>query len=470
VVLSDADWLSIEREACKRSLATFIREAWKVLEPGQPYVHGWHIDALADHLQAVTAGQITRLLVNVPPGTMKSLMTGVFWPAWEWGPRSMSHVRFIGASHESTLATRDNLRMRRLVQSEWYQRLWPLVLTSDQNEKTFFENSATGWRQSCAVRSMTGRRGDRVCWDDPHSVEDAHSVAALDEAARIFSETLPTRLNNPASSAIVIDMQRLHERDISGLILARELGYDHLCLPMEWDGPRPATSIGFKDPRTEMGALLFPARFSREVVDRDKRVMGPYAVAGQFQQRPAPPKGDEFQPDMIGTIDAIPAGAVQWCRGWDMAATEGGGDWTAGVKIGRLVDGRYIVADVKRAQYATHRRDALLKATAQGDGPALKQSIPQDGGQAGKDQRLAFAALLAGSTVHFSPETGDKVTRARPFASQVNAGNVLMLKAGWNHDFREELRLFPNGSHDDQVDGASRAFAGLLVPRTGIFV
>jgi len=311
---------------------------------------------------------------------------------------------------------------------------------------------------------MTGRRGDRVAWDDPHSVEDAHSKAALAEAERVFSETLPTRLNNPDRSAIVITMQRLHESDISGLILARDLGYDHLCLPMEWEAPRKATSIGFVDPRAEAGELLFPARFPRDVVDRDKKVMGPYAVAGQFQQRPAPPAGEEFQPDLIGTVDAIPAGRVDWCRGWDLGATEGAGDYTAGVKVGRLADGRIIIADVQRAQLGTHRRDALMKATAQGDGRALKQSIPQDPGQAGKTQVAAFAALLTGHTLHFSTESGDKVIRARPLASQVNAGNVVMLRASWNREFREELRGFPNGLHDDQVDAAARGFAGLLEP------
>lgn len=468
--LSRADWLAIESEACARSLATFIKRAWAVLEPGQPYVHGWHVDAMAEHLQAVTAGQITRLLINIPPGTMKSLMTGVLWPAWEWGPRGMSHMRFIGASHEATLATRDNLRMRRLIQSEWFQNLWPLALTSDQNEKTYFENERTGWRQSCAVKSMTGRRGDRVNWDDPHSVEDAHSKAALTEAERVFSETLPTRLNNPDRSAIVICMQRLHESDISGLILARELGYEHLCLPMEWEGPRKATSIGFTDPRSKIGDLLFPQRFPREVVDRDKKVMGPYAVAGQLQQRPAPPQGEEFQPDLITVVDAIPAGVMQWCRGWDLGATEGAGDPTAGVKLGRMKDGRYVVSDVKREKFGTSKRDALIKATAASDGMGVvKQSLPQDPGQAGKGQAQALAAMLAGHQVHTSPETGDKVVRARPFASQVNAGNVLMLRAAWNRDFVEELRTFPNGLHDDQVDGASRAFAQLIGAQAGVF-
>lgn len=468
--LSDADWLAIEREYCRRRLSNFIRRAWPVLEPGQPYIHGWHMDAISEHLEAVTSGQIRRLLINVPPGTMKSMSVGIFWPAWEWGPKGMPHVRFIGASHEEGLATRDNMRMRRLIASEWFQRLWPLPMVSDQNAKTYFENASTGWRQSCPVKSMTGRRGDRVAWDDPHSVEDAHSVASLAETARIFNETLPTRLNNPDSSAIVIVMQRLSVKDVSALAIER--GYDHLCLPMEYEGPRAATSIGFTDPRTKVGELLFPGRFPADVVAQLKKEMkSEYAIAGQLQQRPVPATGGIIKADLIEVVDAIPHGVRRWCRGWDLASTEGGGDWTAGIKVGELADGRYIVADVKREQFGTHKRDQLMKATADADGRGLRQSIPQDPGQAGKSQVLHFAALLAGHTVHFSPESGDKITRADPFASQVNAGNVVMLRAPWNDGFREELKLFgPGASVDDQVDAVSRAFNGLLTRPAGLLV
>ena len=468
MLLGRADLLAVEREACRRSLATFVRRAWDVLEPGQPYVHGWHLDAMAEHLEAITSGQIKRLLINVPPGTMKSMMTGVFWPAWEWGPRGMPNIRFIGASHDAPLATRDSMRMRRLVQSGWFQQLWSTTLVGDQNEKTYFENDRTGWRQSCAVKSMTGRRGDRVSWDDPHSVEDGFSKAALAEAERVFTETLPTRLNNPATSAILVTMQRVAVGDVSGLILARDLGWDHLCLPMEYEGPRKATSIGFVDPRTVPGELLFPERFPAGVVAELKTVMG-NGAAGQLQQRPSPPGGSEFQPDMIAVADAIPAGVVAWCRGWDLGATEGAGDWTAGVKLGRLADGRYIVANVARAQYATHKRDALIKASASADGRMVKQSFPQDPGQAGKGQAAALVAMLPGHICHSSTESGDKELRARPLASQVNAGNVILLRGAWNHAFIEELRDFPNGLHDDQVDGAARAFAQLLPSFTGIF-
>jgi predicted phage terminase large subunit-like protein len=291
----------IEKRKCEISLAEFVRCAWSVIEPGQPYVHGWHIDFICAHLEAITDGieldtgeLYNRLLVNVPPGTMKSLLIGVFWPAWEWGPRNLPHMRYVCAAHSQDLAIRDGLRMRRLVISDWYQGHWGdrVKLTGDQNQKTKFENTATGFRQATAAGSITGARGDRVIIDDPHSVDGANSDQQRNSTLTWFLEAVPTRVNNPDRSAIVVVMQRLHEEDVSGVILDRDLGYDHIMLPMRYDPTRAyPTKLGYVDPREEDGELLFPDRFPQEVVERDEKAMGPYAAAGQFQQQPEPRGG-----------------------------------------------------------------------------------------------------------------------------------------------------------------------------------
>lgn len=286
----------LDRAECEESLAGFIRRAWPILEPSQPYVHGWHIDAIAEHLEAVTDEEITRLLINVPPGMMKSLATSVFWPAWEWGPCNMASMRVLSSSYSEPYAIRDTARMRNLVQSEWYQSLWGdrVALTKTGEKK--FENTAMGWREGVPFSRMTGGRGDRVIIDDPHSTEGAESDAERERAVRIFLESVPTRLNNPEKSAIIVIMQRLHEEDVSGVIISKELGYEHLMLPMEYDpGRHCVTSIGFEDPRTKDGELIFPERFPRHVVERDKVPMGAYAVAGQFQQAPEPRGGGIFK-------------------------------------------------------------------------------------------------------------------------------------------------------------------------------
>lgn len=297
----------VDKRRAEISLAEFVRQAWHVIEPGQPYIHGWHIDFICAHLEAISEGVVledgtpyNRLLVNVPPGTMKSLLTNVFWPAWEWGPRNMPHLRYVCASHSLDLAIRDGLRMRRLIMSDWYVERWGdrVQLTGDQNQKTKFENTSTGFRQAAAAGSITGSRGDRVVIDDPHSVDGANSDATRDSTIQWFQEAVPTRLNNPVSSAIVVIMQRLHEEDVSGVILDKNLGYDHIMLPMRYDPLRAKpTMIGIEDPRTVDGELLFPARFPQDVVDRDEKVMGPYAAAGQNQQEPTPRGGGIIQRD-----------------------------------------------------------------------------------------------------------------------------------------------------------------------------
>ena len=228
--LTNADFLAIERELCRRSFAEFIRRAWPNIIPDR-LKWGWHMDAVAQHLEAVARGEITRLLVNVPPGTSKSTVTGVMFPAWLW--TWWPEHRYIGAAHEQGLAVRDSRQMRALVTSEWYQSLWPVKMTGDQNEKLYFENERRGFRQVCAVASMTGRRGNTVAWDDPLSPEKANSQTARDEAIRILSETVPTRVTDPEKSAIIIVLQRLHEADPSGHIIANGLGYEKLIIPME---------------------------------------------------------------------------------------------------------------------------------------------------------------------------------------------------------------------------------------------
>jgi len=469
VNLSSDDWVTIEREYCARSLANFVREAWHVLEPGQPYIHGWHVDAICEHLEAITDGDLTRLLINIPPGTMKSTLTSVFWPAWEWGPKGLSHMRMIGASHEQGLAVRDTRKMRNLITSEWFRERWPIALTSDQNQKTFYENDATGWRQACAVASMTGKRGDRVVWDDPHSVEAALSIAHRETALRVFQETLPTRLNNPDSSAIVIVMQRLHESDVSGFILEDDYGYDHLCLPMEFEPERRCTtSLGFTDPRTEDGELLFPERFSRTTVDRDKKIMGSMAVAGQFQQRPAPRGGGFFEWEKLEIVEAAPKKLFQFVRYWDKAGTDGAGAYTAGVLMAKDSEGIFYVLDVVRGQWSAPKREKVIKQTAQTDGVKVKVWVEQEPGSGGKESAESTVKGLAGFRAYAERATGDKALRAEPYSVQVEAGNVKVVAGTWNKDFIDEHKTFPVGKYKDQIDGASGAFNKLAAGGAGM--
>ncbi|PRD42111.1 terminase [Phyllobacterium phragmitis] len=457
------------RARCQ-SLSGFVREAWHVLEPTQPYIHGWHIDAICAHLEAITKGTFlamglsNRLLINVPPGTMKSLLVSVLWPAWEWGPMSLPGMRFLSASYSETYVKRDSRRMRDLVNSEWYQSLWPEVKLTRLGEASF-ANDKTGFREGVPFQSMTGGRGDRVIIDDPHSTETAESPAERQRTTRIFRESVPSRVNDPEKSAIVVIMQRLHEDDVSGQIIKLGLGYQHLMLPMKYETERHCkTALGFTDPRSADGELLFPERFPPAVLERDQKALTPYAVAGQYQQRPVPREGGLFKRDWFnGKIIRQAATGTVWVRHWDLAATKKAtAARTAGVKIGRQPDGSFVVGHVVKTQDEGNKVRTLIKGTAEVDGKDIEISLPQDPGQAGKVQAQDMIAMLAGWKVRAEPETGDKVTRAEPFSSQCEAGNVYLIAGDWNEDYLDELCLFPGGSFKDQVDASSGAFGRLL--------
>lgn len=466
VTINNNEWLDIERELYSTSLIDFVKASWHILEPGNPYIHGWHVDAICEHLEAVSRGEITRLLINVPPGTMKSTLSSVFWPAWEWATKP--HLRTIGASHSQSLAIRDTMKMRRLIQSDWYQERWPTALTTDNNQKTSFENDKTGFRQAVAVASMTGARGDRVIWDDPHSVEAALSEAHRETALRVFRETLPTRLNSPERSAIVIIMQRLHENDVSGYILENDLGYEHLMLPMEFEEDRKCyTSIGWEDPREHEGELLFPQRFPQSVVDRDKKVMGDMAFAGQYQQRPAPRSGGFFRWEKIEIVNTAPK-IKRSVRFWDKAGTDGGGAYSAGVKIGLGEDGFYYVLDVVRGQWSAFKRETIIKQTAIMDGIEVDIWIEQEPGSGGKESAESTIKNLAGFNIKSERPTGDKALRAEPYAVQVEAGNIKVVNAEWNQDFIGEHKTFPVGKYKDQIDAAGGAFNKLALNKNSM--
>lgn len=451
------------RERC-RTLAGFVREAWHVLEPNTPLIWNWHLDALCEHLEAITYGQINRLLANVPPGSSKSLIASVMWQAWEWGPAGLASMRYLTTSFNDVPVTRDTRKCRDLIMSDWYRKLWPDLVLKRAGE-TSFANTGTGTREGVAFGSLTSQRGDRLVIDDPHSTETAESDADRARTTRKFREGAQNRLNDQERSAIVVIMQRLHSNDVSGVILKLGMEYVHLCLPMEFDPKRRCrTAIGFIDPRTEDGELLDPMRFPRATVEKLKRDLGSYAYAGQYQQRPTPREGGLFKKEwFVGkNLRAVPPGTEE-VRHWDLAATKKlTAARTAGVKIGRAPDGRIIVCNVTKTQDEGNAVRRLIKTTAEIDGKDVEISLPQDPGQAGKVQKSDLVLMLAGWIVHAEPETGDKVTRAEPFSVQCEAGNVYYVEGPWNEDYFDELCLFPGGSFKDQVDASSGAFGRLL--------
>src|SRR5712692_6504314 len=219
----------LKAEKARRRLHEFVVQAWHVLEPDTPFIDGIHVQAICEHLQAITEGRLRNLIINVPPGHAKSLLTAVFWPAWAWIDHPES--RWLFSSYREPLATRDSVKCRRLIESPWYLERWGdrYQLAGDQNQKNRFENSATGYRVVVPMSSGTGERGDYVVVDDPHSVDQAQSDAERTSAVDWWNGSMSTRLNDFATGHKIVIQQRLHESDLTGDLLARG-GYQLLCL------------------------------------------------------------------------------------------------------------------------------------------------------------------------------------------------------------------------------------------------
>jgi hypothetical protein len=331
-VLPSTSELAAER--ARRSLSTFVAEAWAQLDPASVFAPGFHVEAICSQLQAVTGGRRTRLLITVPPRHGKSSIACVAFPAWAWLQRP--ELRFMYACYGSDLAGRDSLRTRRLIESPWYRQRWGSLyrLTDDQNTKGRFENDRGGARLATSVGgAATGEGGDIIVIDDPHKVEQAHSALQREAVIDWFSGTISTRLNDPRAGAIIVIGQRLHERDLFGYLLEQG-GWTHLCLPAEYDPDHPHRWPA--DARTEPGELLWPARFGREEVEQLKRELGSYGAAGQLQQLPAPAGGGIFERRWWRWYD--PSGPLprfdRLLQSWDLAFSGGPAPTTSSANCG----------------------------------------------------------------------------------------------------------------------------------------
>lgn len=469
----------------KAGLRAFCKIAWPVLHPGIPLSWSWAHDAMTDFLQAFIKGQIRDGILNVPPRMSKSTTASVCGPVYSW--IDQAHLRWLTTAYRDNLSTRDSVRSRRLIQSQWFQERWGdrFDLRGDQNQKTFYENTKGGSRQAqSVVGGSTGEGGNRILVDDPHNVRRAESDVERENCCNWWDEEMSSRLDDPKHDGRLIIMQRLNEQDLSGHCIAKGT-YEHMYLPMEFELHNPNHSdskpvcriavIGFEDPRKEDGELLEPGRFPQEVVDKLKIDLGPYAYAGQYQQRPSPRKGTMFDVDKIETVPTLPSGVTGMIRYWDKAGTsskkaKGRGAYTAGVKMGRIslgpYKGKFIVLDVVRGQWSSTEREAVIRNTASADGKVTTVWVEQEPGSGGKESAENTVRNLAGYAVKTECPTGDKVVRAEPLADQVVVGNVIMLAGPWNKAFTDELRTFPAGKKD-QTDGASGGFNKLAKSKGG---
>jgi len=482
----------MHRRRCRRHFPTFAIEALRRegLAPAR------HHRYLCECLQAVADGRIKRLIVLMPPGSAKSTYASKLFPAWllgaELAGRRRGRFNLIGASNTQDLAdsfsrdvqnyARDNADILRYrLRSDAVARWWTEAdsLPSEIALPGIEGRVERGIYRAAGVGgTITGHRADGGLIDDPiRSREDADSEGLREKQWNWLLTSMRTRLK--PGGFVVLILTHWHEDDMAARAVLRQPGLWHvvrMCAVAE----DPAAFVEANDVFATIPDPL-GRRPGEWLWDDDdyayaaelKAVYDEYELSGAkrdwaalYQQRPAPAEGILFNLSRLGYVETMPVGVMARWRAWDLAATEKLGsndpDWTAGVKMAKLNDGQIIVEDVVRERRTPEVIRAVIRATAEMDGVSCRISIPQDPGQAGKEQAASYVKHLEGFRVDVSPESGDKTTRAEPFISQVNVGNVKLLRGGWNGAYRNELAGFGAGGHDDQVDASSRAYNMLL--------
>lgn len=498
-----------EKGVWRGGLIEFVRHFWEVLEPGTKFRDGWALEAICEHLEAVTFGEITRLLINVPPGFMKSLLTDVFWPAWEWGPMGLAHLRYVTFSYSSMLTERDNLRFKDLITSPEYQAMYGDKVRVRKTGETKVSNWKHGWKLATSVGGVgTGERGDRAIIDDPHNVKESESKPVRQETIRWFRESLSSRLNDMVNGAKIVIMQRVNEEDVSGEIIANMDDWCHLLIPMEYvwqvdeEGQPVATAIGWTDPRWRPrmedceGELAWPERFPEEIIPQMKSDAGKFAWASQYQQTPETRGGAIFE--------------REWWQSWEPSDNK----FPAFSYVVASVDSAFgdkensdpsacVVLGVFENEHGFNRVMVIeaWRKNLKFSGP-LVQPLPGEKGMvfeqrrrkswglvewladtcirrhvdhllienkaSGKSaaQSLANSHPYAGwATILIEPK-GDKWSRAQSVQPTFSQGMVYVPTLGgqyrqWTADLIDEMAIFPKGKHDDLTDAMTQGIKHL---------
>jgi predicted phage terminase large subunit-like protein len=474
----------LERLDFEEDMVSFVEGAWKYIDPN-PYKYGWHLEAIAEHLQAVTRGEIRRLVINVPPRTSKSSMVSVCFPAWTWaqseyGPLSGPHVQFLFASYAQSLSIRDSIKTRRLIESPYYQNYWgrSMKIVSDQNTKVRFDNDKGGYRLATSVDgALTGEGGSIIVVDDPHNANEVESDLVRQGTLDWWDQSMSTRLNDPKTGAYIVIMQRLHESDLTGHVLSKDRGeWTHLCLPMRFESDRQCITKWFVDDRTE-GELLVEDRFGEAEVASLEAALGPFAAAGQLQQRPRPKGGGIIKRD--------------WWVLWDESVSG-----AEGLPKTVFPPFEYVIASLDTA-YTTRQENDYSAMTVWGvwtdkngnrrimlvhawqerlEFPKLVLKVIKESNLF-KIDKLLIESKAAGISVaqelrtHFARESwgiqlvdpgrGDKVARAYAIQHLFSEGMIYAPDFEWAEMVISQTEAFPKAKHDDLVDSMTQALTHL---------
>ncbi len=470
----------VKRRAEQR-LYAFLLLVWQILEPNTPFTPNWHIELLCEYLEAVTAGEIRRLVINIPPRYGKSLLCSVVWPVWEW--IRQPGLRMICCSYGESLASRHALDRRRLLRDPGLLACWPqLRLTSDQHAKLEYHNLHRGVMIGTSVGgSITGKGGNRLIIDDPHNPTQASSDALRQHALTFYTGTLSTRLDDKARDRILLVMQRLHTDDMTALCLRQ--GFAHLRLPAVESADR---EIRF--PRSgrivhrSASQPLWPARENAAQLTEMAEQLGSYGYAAQYLQDPVPLSGSMFNRDWWQFYDETPAIEQMnlVLQSWDLSfkGTEGC-DPIAGFVAGRIGPDIYLLDHyhartgfsetlrVITARVARFPRSCPILIEDAANGPAIIDVLTREvagvcavSPAGGKEARASAVQPLVESGHVWLPRPRDPAGRPIPGRE-------------WVEPFIETCARFPKVSHDDEVDALTQlliwAQAHPVLEPTGVF-
>lgn len=453
----------------KLTLQVFVREAWRILEPVTPLVWNWHLDLICEYLTLIrdekfkkVCGDIEGIIFNVPPRTMKSLLITVFFPIWVWTTKPSR--RFMFVSYSEKLSTQHSIFRRSIIESQWYQKEWGgiFTLSRDQNVKSHYENSSRGAMFSTGMQATaTGMGGDILIFDDPLNPEQAISQAEREAVNLRFDTTFRSRVNNPVKGVKIIIMQRLHELDLTGHVLARESSrWKHVSLPavaekdQPWRFPKSKTVVNQK-----VGDLLWSARLPQSFLDSQRVGMGSWAFNGQYQQTPAPLDGGIIKRQWVRFYRQMPEKFEFMVQSWDCTFSGGQeNDFVAG-QVWARSGGKYFMLPYRtydrldfgptmaaiKACHAKYPQAHAVLIEDKANGPAIISELQKE---------------IAG-VVPINPE-GGKLARAQATAPLWESGSIelpdpQLFGCTWVEDYLHNICTFPKAAHDDDVDATSQA-------------
>lgn len=424
----------------RKNFSCFIAKSFFTVSPGVNYLHNWHIDAIANKLQQITTGEITRLIINIPPRNLKSICVSVAWPAWLLAHNPSTKI--MASSYSQTLSNKHSLDCRLIMNSSWYKNLFPNTeIVKGENQKSKFVTNKRGFRFATSTGgTATGEGGDILIVDDPQNPSKINSKKYRNNTIEWFEQTFISRLNNKNTGAIVIVMQRLHEEDLCGYLLKNH--------PKQWDLLKlPAIDEA-------SGIPLHKERDNLNSLNKLKLELGEYNFSAQYQQSPSSNKYSMVNKSWLKYFKNFDELCfTQIIQSWDTAIkAKDEHDYSAGITIGVTNNNNYYILDVLRVKAEFPELVNLVQNYANKWKPKVILIEDKASGQS------LIQTLTKLPIISIKPKF-DKITRFASNTTLFEAGKIFIKEdSNWKNIFETEILTFPKSTNDDQVDALSQAF------------